>query len=83
MSSRAISEERPSRERQRAAPAPEPEGVTRLLADIPAPVYRSVKHLCVERGISIKAYVLELLLAAGHPRGPLDERPPVRASART
>lgn len=74
--------------RSRKAPDPaEVDGLSRVLADIPTPVYQSVKVECVERGISMKRYVLELLQAAGHPKKKRYPRsiddPSVRTRGRT
>jgi hypothetical protein len=75
MNRQGISRKRPAR--QRVADDPAAEGEGRILADIPMRYYRRVKVSCAERGISMKAFVLELLDGAGYG----DQ--PVRGSERT
>ena len=37
------------------------EGEKRIVIDVPAPLHRALKQLALDRGISMKAVVLELL----------------------
>jgi hypothetical protein len=41
------------------------EGLGRLVVDLPASIYRKMKIRCAERGITLKAYLLELLAENG------------------
>lgn len=73
---------KPSRERaKRPSEEPAPIGEKRLLADIPADLHRKVRMRCLERGILVQDYIVELLakdgLTSAYPR------PPGRESAGT
>lgn len=58
-----MSLERPSKRAAKTAALEE--GIERLAVDVPAPLYRAVKVRCIERGLSLKAYLLELLAKDG------------------
>jgi hypothetical protein len=58
-----MSLERPSKRAAKTAALEE--GIERIAVDVPAPLYRAVKVRCIERKLSLKAYLLELLAKDG------------------
>ncbi len=62
----ALSLKKPSREQSAKAAADKiGKREKRIVADVPEPIHRQVKLRCIDRGIEIRDYVLELLAKDG------------------
>lgn len=57
--------QKPRRDEPSAPPAADPSQQRRLVAEVPARIHQAVKMRCVERGIEIREYLLELLAKDG------------------
>lgn len=62
-----LSFKKPSREKSNVekAAAKLGEGDKRIVADVPEHIHRQVRLRCLERGVLVKDYVLELLAKEG------------------
>jgi len=64
-----LSLKKPSRERDerraQSAAAKYGDGEKRIVADVPARIHRQLRMRCLERGVLVRDYILELLAKDG------------------
>lgn len=60
-----LSFKKPSRERVEQEALKLARGEKRIVADVPEAIHRQVKMRCLERGVLLRDYVLELLARDG------------------